>query len=190
MALELFDENPELDGYDRSDWEELTVFAYAGARKEQRAALATIAMRRYTWPLRRTKSEAATIDAFFLARSWGVESFLVTDPDQYARTNVALGTAAAAQVAFPIPSTGENLRDYPIDDAHVVIYEDGSPTAATVTVDTDGRTFTLSVAPGAGVVMTADYWYSRRVKLVERFEWTKLAPDFLAATLALQEVIE
>ncbi len=190
MALEVFSENPELDGYSYRDRMPLVTFAYAGARTEQRAALAEIRMREYVWPLRRTRAERDTIDAFFLARSGGVESFLVRDPDQYARTGVSLGTAAAAQVLFPLPASGENRRDYPIDDAHVVVYEDGSPTGATVTVDTDGRSFTLDSAPGAGVVMTADYWYYRRVKLTEDFEWRKLAPDFLEAQLALLEVVE
>jgi hypothetical protein len=190
MALEVFSEIPELDGFDYTDRMPKTVFSYSGSGVEQRAALIEIPMRRYSWPLRRIKSERDDVDTFFLARSQGIESFLVKDPDLYARTGVSLGTAAAAQVAFPLPATGENRRDYPIDDAHVEVYEDGTPTGATITVDTDGRSFTLSAAPGAGVVMTADYWFYRRVKLADDFTWRKLAPDYLEAVLALQEVVE
>lgn len=188
--MAIWTETPEIDGYSYRDILPVTVFAFAGGGTEQRAALLARARREYTWPMRRTKAEALVVDEFFRLRNFQIESFLLKDPDQYARTGVALGTSTAGQTVFTIPTTTENARDYPVNDAHVVVYDDGTPTGATVTVGVDARTFTLSVAPTAGSVMTADYWTYRRVRLVEGPTWQKLAPDWLEGVVMLKEVVD
>lgn len=188
--MAIWTETPEIDGYSVVARQPVTVFSYAGAGTEQRAALLARPRREYTWPMRRTKSEAATVDAFFLARNYQVESFLLRDPDQYTRTGVSLGTSVSGQKVFTIPSTGQHAGDYPVNDAHAVVYDDGVATGATVTVDTDARTFTLSTAPTSGSVITVDYWYYRRVRLVEGPAWAKLAPDWLEGSVTLLEVVD
>jgi hypothetical protein len=57
-------------------------------------------------------------------------------------------------------------------------------------VSPDARTFTLSVAPTSGSVMTADYSFYRRVRLVEPVQWNKLAPDWMEGTAKFLEVAE
>ena len=188
--MAIWTETPEIDGYSRRDILPVTVFAYAGGGTEQRAALLARARREYTWPMRRTKAQALTVDEFFRVSNFAVTSFLLKDPDQYARTGVSLGTSVTSQTVFTLSTSTENARDYPINDAHVVVYDDGVATGATVTVSPDNRTFTLSVAPTAGSVMTADYWTYRRVRLVEGPEWNKLAPDWLEGVVLLKEVVD
>lgn len=99
---------------------------------------------------------------------------------------MALGTAAALEVDFELPVTGMYGGDYPIDDVHAVLYADAAP--VTATVDTDGRKFTAAVAPGAGKVMTADYWYYRRVRLDSDVRWLEPVSGTYAIQVELQEV--
>ena len=170
MTLAIWTETPEIDGYSYRDILPVSVFSYAGAGTEQRAALLPRSRREYTWPMRRTRAQAITVDTFFRTRNWQVESFLLTDPDLSSRTGVSLGTSIAAQVAFVIPTTGENGRDYPVNSAAGIVYDDGV-SKAIASINPDTRTFTLSVAPTSGSVITADYSFYRRVRLAEPYEW-------------------
>lgn len=188
--MEIWTQTPEIDGYSYRDILPVAVFAYGGGGTEQRAALLARARREYTWPMRCTKAQALVVDEFFRLRNFTVTSFLVKDPDQYARTGVSLGTSTAGQTVFTLSTSTENARDYPINDSNVTVYDDGVATAATVTVNVDNRTFTLSVAPTAGSVMTVDYWAYRRVRLVEGPAWNKLAPDWLEGVVTLKEVVD
>lgn len=189
MVMAIFTEVPEVE-YEYGDSLAAATLAYAGSGKEQRAQLQEHQLRTYTWPMRRTASERATIDAFFRARFQTVESFLVKEPKDFARTAVSLGTSIASQTVFPLPSTGEEGLDYPVDDeATFIVYDDGAPVGV-ASIDTDGRTVTLDSAPATSSVMTADYHYYRRVKLVERFQWRWLAPDWCEAIPNLAQVIE
>jgi hypothetical protein len=189
MPVSVFSELPEIDGYEAQDELPVVVFRYAGRGVEQRAALQALARRRYSWPLRRTKTERATVDEFLRLRNYSVEAFYVEDPHQYARTGVSLGTSVTSQTVFPLPTTGENSRDYAANDSHVVVYDDGTPVTVSA-VGTDARTFTLASAPAAGSVMTCDYWAYRLVRLLEPPSWAALGPDWLEAVLRLQEVAQ
>lgn len=190
MTLAIFDVDTYPPRYPDS-WSvdrPVVVAAFAGGGAEQRSALLSRSLRRYAPSWRRTSATYTYIRDFLEARGYSLESFLWRDLRCYERTGVALGTAVTSQVEFEIPTAGQYGGDYPIDDAHVVVYEDGTETLATVTVDVDARTFTLDTAPGAGVVMTADYHYRRRVRLdsLPRFEAPAHGSYLIA--LELQEV--
>lgn len=143
------------------------VVEFAGSPLSARASTLERAYRRFAFRVRlRGDTERATFVDFWIARRGPVGVFYFRDRVEYARVSVALGTAIAAQVNFPIPSGDPYGGDYPIDDANAILYADtgGGPVAVSKTVDTDGRKFVAAVAPGAGAVMTASYWYYRRVR--------------------------
>lgn len=185
----IFAEIPDLHGYTAEDILPVTVMRYAGRGVEQRAALQSLARRRYVWPIRRTMTERAVIDEFFRVANYEVTAFYIMDPHQYARTGVSLGTSVASQVVFYLPTTGENSRDYPVDDAHAIVYDDGSPVTVS-DLDTDNRKITLASAPAAGSVMTCDYWTYRLVRLLEPPKWMALAPDWFSCAPVLMEVVQ
>ena len=188
MATAIWTELPEMT-YGAEDKLPVLINRYAGAGREQRAALESIGRRRYVVGLRRDEAERATVDEFFRLRNYEVTAFYFKDPDYSARTGVSLGTSTAAQTVFDLPSTGENSRDYPVDDANFIVYDDGSP-ATVAAIDSDARQVTRSSSPTAGSVMTADYHAYRLVRLVGTFQWRKLAPDFYETALDLMEVGE
>ncbi len=168
--------SPQLAGYGHSDARAATVVKFTGGEYEQRARRAPRRFRSYRVTLRCEAAQRAAVDAFFVARGYEAESFLfeddsdhVNDSGRYAR-GVAMGTAVAAQVAFPIPSASDAGGYYPKDVAATVLYANGVAVAKTVSTDT--RTLTASVAPGASVVMTADVWFSRRVRLDGTYGWS------------------
>ncbi len=186
MAVEIFTEIPELT-YNSGDVLPVEVLTFAGSGREQRAALESKARRRYVWLMRRTKAERLVIDEFFRTANFEVTAFYVKDPDYFARTSVSLGTSILAQTVFDLPATGENSRDYPVDDANFIVYDDGSPVAV-ASIQTDARTVTTSASPTAGSVMTGDYHAYRLVKLAAPFRWNKLAPDWYECSPELMEV--
>lgn len=187
MTTATFIQSPEAD-YDYTDTHPGFAVGYAGSGTEQRAQLQTIARRTYTWHMRKTASERSTIDTHFVAVDYMTTAFYIKDPKDFARTGVSLGTATSAQTSFSLPTTGEEQRDYMIDDANVVVYDDASPTGTTVTVNTDARTVGLSTAPASDSVMTVDYHTYRLVRLQAPFRWRMLAPDFFECFPRLVEV--
>jgi len=189
MATEIFDYCPELD-YSFVDVQPAVLFEYAGNGSQQRATLQPIARRTYTWPLRRQDVDRAAITEFFRVASQTVTAFYIKDPkeSEHARTGVSLGTAGVAQTVFDLPATGENQRDYIVDDANVIVYDDGNPVTV-ASVDIDARTITLSAAPANLSVMTADYHAYRLVHLVSEPSWSGLGPDYFSATAEFQEVV-
>ena len=178
---------PEI-GYSYEQDFPVVVLRYAGTGTEQRATRQAIGYRRYVWPMRKTASERALVDTFFRLENYQVNAFYVRDPRDHARTGVSLGTSVSGQTAFSLPSSGENLRDYPISTATATVYDDGSPTATTVTWDTDRRVAVLSTSPTSGSVMTADYHFYRLVRLNGTVSWKALAPDFYEAAPEFWEV--
>lgn len=176
-------------GYAYHDEDPDVIIQYAGTRTEQRATLADISMRVYDSLLfRAVNSKRQEIDAFFRVTRQRKTAFYFRDPRDHARTGVSLGTSVSGQTGFALPSSGENSRDYPISTATVTVYDDGSPTAATVTIDTDNRRIVLSAAPTSGSVMTADYHAYRLVRVEQPIQWSVIAPDWNEGQTSFREV--
>ena len=133
---------PEIS-YDHSPTLPVIVFKYAGRGVEQRAALQDLTRREWAWPMKRGIAERRNINEFFRTHSQTVTAFYLKDPHDHPRAGVSLGTAIIGQTVFALPTTGNESRFYANGD-DVVVYEDGSPTAAVVTTGTDARTFTPS----------------------------------------------
>lgn len=152
---------------------------------EQRASLLSRALTRYTLRFRGNAAKRETIDAFFEARGWALESFLWQDLKRYERTGIALGTGDAAEDTFSLPLTGLYGGDYPV--AAFQLYVDGSPVSGTV--DTDARAFTYDSVPAGSTVLTVDYTYRRRVKLDGPYTWTEPVFGVFYTELVLAEVV-
>jgi len=178
---------PEI-GYSYDQDFPVAIIRYAGVGTEQRATRQTIHYRRYAWPMRKTAAERALVDTFFRIENYQVNAFYLRDPRDNARTGVSLGTSVSGQTAFSLPSSGENLRDYPISTATATVYDDGVATTSTVTWSEDRRVAVLSTSPTSGSVMTADYHYYRKVRLQGTLSWKALAPDFYEASPEFWEV--
>ena len=134
-------------------------------------------------------SERATLDAFLAARTYEKTAFYWKPPATYTRTAVALGTGDGVATVFTIPTTGVEVRDYPINDATAVLKVNG--VAVTATVSTSGRTFTATSPPALGTAVTADYTFMRLVRLEGGIEWTveNAAYDWNTASITLVEVV-
>jgi hypothetical protein len=180
---------PAIHPYGYEDDDAALIVKMAGSALEQRSSLYGRKLRTYHLRYRTTASNRATLDAFFLARRFTAESFLYRDLKDYARTGVAVvpATSDGIVTAFALPTSGVYAGDYPIDDAHAILYRAGV-SVGTITVQTDARTLTRSPAPSAGGAMTADYWYYRRVRLLDRFAWAEPVYGTFEADFALVEV--
>lgn len=139
-----------------------TIAEFDGSPLTARAAALERAYRVYNVRRRMNAAAWATFLAFWEARRGAVSLFYWKDPLEYARTAVALGTGDGVQTDWPIPVGSPYGGDFPIDDANAILKVNGTPVSKTT--DTDGRSFTAAVAPGAGTTVTADYWYYRRVR--------------------------
>lgn len=161
-----------------------------GPFDEYRVALAPIARRRYTWKMERHLSERLVVDAFFeKARKLSYSPFLLSDPKDYERTAVAIGVSTGGTV-YSLPATGEEYRDYPVSGATFLVYDNGVLYAAgTVTVNTDARTFTLSVAIAAGHTVTASYQYYRLCRLDRAPSWSGADTDWFTAQPTIVEIL-
>ena len=156
---EVFDEIPEV-GYSYTDLLPVSIRHDGGPYEESRTKLAPTARRRYSWVLRRDDCPEflrTDVDDFLVRlRSLQYESFYLKDPKDALRTGVSLGTGTGAATTFSLPSSGQESRDYPIDNAALVVYVSGSPVTVS-SVDTDARTVTLASPPGLGLAVTAAY---------------------------------
>lgn len=138
------------------------------------------------------EAERAGLDAFYVARSGQVDSFLWRNPDprdseNWCRVGVALGASVALQVLFPLPTgASEYAGDYPLDDVRTVLRDDG--VAITRTVQTDNRTLTAGAAPAGSSVMTADYCFARRVRFDGPLVWAKGDHGLWSCAASLREV--
>ena len=179
---------PEIS-YDHSPTLPVLVFKYAGRGLEQRAALQDLTRREWTWPMKRGIAERRNINEFFRLRSQTVTAFYIKDPHDHPRAGVSLGTAITGQTLFTLPTTGNESRWYPNGD-NVTVYEDGSATGAGVTTGTDARTFLLTVAPGTGTVMTADFDGLNLVRLKSPFSWTGEGPGWFSCEPEFVEVVQ
>lgn len=153
-------------------------------------ALAPLALRRYSLPERGlTTTDRQTLYAWLVARGWTRDAFLFEDPKDADRVGVALGVAGAGQTVFPLTTTvtDEDYRHFP-KQGTVVLYADGAPVSV-ASVDTDARTITATVAPGAGKVMTCDFTGLRLVKLVAEPSFQGATVDWMDYQVELEEVL-
>lgn len=162
-----------------------TVVARMSGGAEQRAASLSRKMRSYTLGFRTTAATRLAIDAFFEARGYSLESFLWKDLKDFARTGISIGTGNGSTTAYIMPLTGQYGGDYPLTTS-LQLYSAGAPVAGTAATDT--RTLTYNAAPANGAALTADYQFYKRVRLVDRFEWSEPVFGVFETTLRLQEV--
>lgn len=165
---------PEVLGYPR--WEP---YGYADARDvlvvrmtggtEQRARRTQRRERTFRVSFLVEEFRRDRIDAFFVERGFGADSFLVEDPSRRFVRGLALGASAALQTAFVLPTSGDYGGAYPANTEITRLLDDGVAISRTVNPDT--RTLTAAVAPGAGSVMTADVAILTRVVLRGTYEW-------------------
>ena len=190
MATAVFDEIPWAN-YSYSDVLPVAVLRDGGPFDEARVKLASISRRKYTWNLLRSETcsgyRRIDVDDFLVrARDLMYESFYVKDPRDFARTGVTLTQVSGLVYTLPTSITSENYRDYPIDDGNVQVYDGGSP-ANHASVDTDGRTITLSGAPGGAV--TGDYHYYRLCRLDGEFTWTTTSNVWAETAPVIVEIV-
>lgn len=144
---------------------------FEGTEAEQRSSLVGRTFWEWFLSYVLTDANAATLDAFFVARGQEQDAFLwkPIKSSEYARTGISLGTSIAAQTVFALPTTGEYAGDYPISVALTTLYSDATPIAI-ASVQVDARTITADAAPGAGHAMTADYHRYALVRLQGGYE--------------------
>jgi len=189
MALEVFTEGPPLHPY---SWEidlPVQVAEFAGGG-EQRAAMLSRALRRYSLRFRRTEAQRLAFDAFFLSVGWRSTSFLWTDLKDSTRGSGSPGLVPLELVSgttWRLPQTGQFGGDYPIDDANVLVWDSAVSARTVSSVDTDARTITVT-ANGAGGLL-ADYHYHRRVRLQDPYAWNEPAFGVFFTEIGLLEVI-
>lgn len=186
---EVFDEVPEV-GYSYTDELPVSIRRDGGPFEESRTKLAPVARRRYSWKLRRDDCPGflrTDVDNFLVQlRSLQFESFYLKDPRDALRSGVSLGVGDGATQTFSLPSEGTESRDYPIDNAALVVYVSGSPVAVS-SVDTDARTITLAAAPGLGLAITADYEHYKLCRADGEFTWTSASSTSFETTVAVVE---
>jgi hypothetical protein len=187
MTIAVWTQTPDM-AWARTPIRPAEVIAFAPGGSEQRADLQDRTRWEYYWPMSISRSEMLAVEAFLEARSWVVEAFFVREPrnGRYARTGVSIGTGDGVETVFSIPSSGDEAGDYPIDDANAIVYVDGSPVTVS-SVDTEDQTFTLAAAATNLKPVTADYHYYRLVRLLDRFEFASLGPDFWSAAPSFRE---
>lgn len=150
-----------------------------GGQTEQRSSRSGRTYRTfpYVWAAL-TDAEKVAFDAFFVAQSMTLTSFLWRDPSDgpaevFYRDGVSCGTSTLTQTVFSLPTgASEAAGDYPVADARAALFSNGVQ-VATTTVQTDARTLTAGVAPGSGKTITAAYAFYRRVRLDQPYTWAR-----------------
>ena len=192
MTLAIFDQTNAgffaIDlNHDSVDHLAVTIQRFAGSATVVAQQEQDISRREFVLPLRSRRSEALAVDEFWRTNSYGAKAVLVRDPRLGTRTGVSLGTATSNQTVFSLPSTGENSRDYPIGGLSSTTIYDDAVGATISTINTQSRTVTLTVAPASDSVMTADYRFYRKVRLVAEYRWKSLGVDWLTTQMNLVE---
>ena len=157
-------------GYSYSDVLPVSIRRVGGAAEEDRTKLASISRRQYTLKFRRSECTGwlrSALDDFFKDQSFEYEAFYLKDPADYSQSGVSLALVSGA--TYSLPTSGEQSRHFPLDDANVQVYDGGSPVSHS-SVDTDARTITLSSGPSGAV--TADFHAYRLVRVDGPFTWT------------------
>lgn len=186
MPLEL-EECPWFDYSYRDEAPVLVVNADGPYRSDR--YLFGLTRRVYSWHVRRTDAERLAIDDFLVrARSVSHESFYVLDPYDPIRTAVSLGNGDGVKTVFTLPTTGEESRFYPKDDALLVVRVSGAPVTVS-SVDTDGRSVTLAAPPAGAAPVEIDFSGLRLCMLSAPTEWKGAGAAWFDATLAIEEIL-
>lgn len=165
-----------------------------GSQTEHRAARSSRTFRTfpYVWS-GLTDAEKVALDSFFIGQSMTVTSFLWRDPspdnvaEPFVRSGVSCGTSTLTQTVFSLPTgASEAAGDYPLS-VGAVLKSNGTPVTV-ASVDTDARTITASVAPGASKTMTADYAFYRRVRLEAPYVWARGDSGLWSTSATFREV--
>ena len=148
-----------------------TLIQRAASGREVRAAI--MAYPDWEWTLTydllrddAVNNELKTLMGFWLQRQGAFDSFLFTDPNDFSVTGQALGTGDGSNRNFQLIRTygGFNESIYDLNGASVIKLN-GTPTAAYTISGTGLIIFTT--APGAGVSVTGDFSFYRRVRFKE-----------------------
>jgi len=172
----------------KEDIEFSTLIFQADSGKEKRRSKWSRGIRTLdTWLENESDAAVNLIWEFFKARKGKYDTFWVKFPTSFKVTGEMVGAGNGTQTIF-------NLDYFPVDVSSVKVYLDGilQVSGHTVTNDLTNEIakITFSLAPGASVVITADYEYYIQV----RFDDDKLSKELVQyklynTTLKLKEVL-
>ncbi|MBI5050543.1 MAG: DUF2460 domain-containing protein [Nitrospirae bacterium] len=140
-----------------------------------------------TWLENENDAAVNLIWEFFKARKGKFDTFWVKFPTSFKVTGEAVGAGDGEQTVF-------NLDFFPVDTAAAKVYLNGILQVSGYTISNDLTNeiakITFSMAPGEGVVITADYEYYIQV----RFDDDKLSRELVQyklynTTLKFKEVL-
>lgn len=185
MTIAVFPECPDV-GYSYQDEQIVHTLRTDGPYESVRRVLSPLALRMYTLLFSLKTADRLVIDEFFQGLDYESSVFFLKDPKDFARTGVVLTLVSGLTYSLPTTLTDEDYRHYPIDDSNVQVYDGGTPVSH-ASVDTEGRTITLSGAPGGAV--TADFHAYRLCRLTAPFGWTQGAQSWFRASLSIEETL-
>lgn len=191
MALEVFNATLQDGRHAMADYswaDELTVAEWRrGAQgRSTRVSIDTYSRRRWTWPQGLTEAQLVLWLAFFEARAWTRDAFLLRDPRDE-RRQLSLGNGNGVLTTFPMTTTetDPDYRFFPLATT-VDALVNGLPTACTV--DQDARTVTFA-APPAAVPLVLRYDPLRLVRLAASPDVESMDPAWVRYSLELEELV-
>jgi len=157
----------------KEDIEFSTLIFQADSGKEKRRSKWSKPIRTLdTWLENENDVAVNLIWEFFKARKGKFDTFWVKFPTSFKVSGEAAGAGSGSQIVF-------NLDYFPVDTAAVKVYLNGILQVSGYTVSNDLTNeiakITFTVAPGASVVITADYEYYIQV----RFDDDKLSRELV-----------
>ncbi len=172
----------------KEDIEFSTLIFQADSGKEKRRSKWSKGIRTLdTWLENENETAVSLIWEFFKARKGKYDTFWVKFPTSFKVTLEVVGTGGGGQTVF-------NLDYFSVDLASFKVYLNGILQVSGYTVSNDLTNeiakITFSVAPGAGVAVTASYEYYIQV----RFDDDKLSRELVQyklynTTLKFKEVL-
>ena len=124
------------------------------------------------------------LESFFLTVGGRASPFLYVDPSDTQAQGSVLGTGDGATVVFTgrrTIGTYASTVDAILNVAAVYlngVAQDSSTWALSAPNGVDVNAITLTTAPAAGVVVTADFWYAFKVRFVaDDFAFKQLTPS-------------
>lgn len=186
MSVEVLTFTPEFGL--KEDVEFSTLIFQADSGREKRRSKWSKPIRTLdTWLENENEEAVNLIWEFFKARKGKFNTFWVKFPTSFKITDEAVGAGDGEQTVF-------NLDYFPVDAAAAKVYLNGILQVSGYTVSNDLTNeiakITFTAAPGAGVVITADYEYYIQV----RFDDDKLSRELVQyklynTTLKFKEVL-
>lgn len=146
---------------------------------------------RWSWPAMLVGAQLELWRALLETLGTTRDAFLLKDYVDPERVGIAVEPAVGdgARVTFSLP-TATSSPDWPLYPlaASVQVKVGAGAYAAPLSVNQDGRTFTLAAAPGVGVAVLVRYTPLRLVVLEGGPEEARLLPSFAHVGLQLREV--